>query len=158
MAKNQSADALLARAQKPAQPGVTPIHRAVYTYDIPGKLARETGFAALGFYKLTVEEEMAATRRARGDAMRLAMELSKQSLCAYTPFQEPAEEADEGEPEQEQRPVAALHVGQADGSVDTLWARLDPKLRTMAMAAYGDLHQPEEAAVDVFLKSRRVRA
>jgi len=123
----ESASALTERAKPKAQA------RPIYRYDIPSPLAA-AGVSKVGLVQLTSSEELQATKRARNDTHRLAYELAKQSLVE----------------------VNGDRVSSADGSVDTAWDQMPPKVRTLVMTAYGNLHAPEEADIDAFLKSQRV--
>lgn len=107
--------------------------RAHHVYDVPKNA--EAGFTSVTLVELTAEEELQATRRARGDVVRVAYELAKQCLVA----------------------VDGKHIGLEDGTVDEAWAKMGPKLRTLIMTAYAELHTPAESDAGNFLKSRRVR-
>jgi hypothetical protein len=58
-------------AQKPRQ-------RPVYQFEVPEQLAN--GVTSVGLVELSADEEIMATKRSRGDTMRLAYELAKQAL------------------------------------------------------------------------------
>ena len=105
-----------------------PIHR----FTIPEALAN--GIAEVGMVQLTSNEELRATKRARNDAHSMVYELAKQSLVE----------------------VNGAPVKEADGSADTAWASMQPKVRTLVMAAFGELHTPEEDDLKDFLKSQQV--
>jgi len=124
----ESAAALHERAKPAPKPT-----RPVYRYTIPVRL-QGAGVSEVGMVQLTSGEELQATKRARNDTHRLAYELAKQSLVE----------------------VNGEKVGAADGSADKAWDALDPKVRTLVMSAYGDLHAPEEDDLNAFRKSQRV--
>ncbi len=108
--------------------------RAVHRYTIPATLAQNGSPREVGLVQLTSGEELMATKRSRKDQFRLAYELAKQSLVE----------------------VDGQRVGAADGSVDTAWDKMPPKIRTLVITAFGDLHAPEDDEVSAFLKSQRV--
>jgi len=124
----ESATALHERAQAQAKPA-----RPVFRFTVPGSLQKE-GITEVGMVQLTSNEELQATKRARNDTHRLAYELAKQALVE----------------------IDGTRVTAADGSIDTAWERMHPKLRTLVMTAYGELHAPEKEDIDSFLKSQRV--
>jgi len=109
--------------------------RAVNTFDVPERIAAQAGVKSIGMVALTADEELVCFKRAKGENAKLAMEMSKTSLV----------EAD-GKP-----------LSQADGTVDTFWKNLHPKLRSLVMQAYAEIHAAEEEDTESFLKSRQVR-
>ncbi len=104
----------------------------VYTYDVGPSLHDE--IRSVGLVELTAEDEIAATRRARGDSIRLAFELGKQSL----------------------RYIDGKRVGLGDGSVDTQWERLGARLRNLVLQAFADINSAEDDQIATFRKSRKV--
>lgn len=107
--------------------------RQVYSYAVPPSLSG-LGVASVGLVELTAEEEMMATRRAHGDPVRLAFELSKESL----------------------RMIDGKSVGLANGSADSAWQSMHPKVRNLVVMAYGSLHAPRDDEQAAFLQSRQV--
>jgi hypothetical protein len=75
-----------------------------------------------------------ATRRARGDQIRLAFELVKSSLVA----------------------VDGADLKATDGSLDRVWDKLHPKARSFIMQAYGQIHAPKEEDTANFLESCQI--
>lgn len=108
--------------------------RPIFRFDVPEGLAKTTGIKKLGLHQLTASEELMATKRARNDTHRLAYELAKQALVEI-----------DGKP-----------ITLGDGSADTAWGDMHPKIRTLAVAAFGELHSPEEDEIAGFLKSQTV--
>lgn len=108
--------------------------RAKYTYAVPKHLAQHHGVSSVTLVELTAEEELLATNRARNDVARLAFELAKQSLVAL-----------------DGRPLSTV-----DGSLDSQWQKLHPKIRSLVMNAYGQLHQTNHEETAAFLQSRQV--
>lgn len=106
--------------------------RSVHRFKIPKKLAN--GITDIGMIQLNSEEELRATKRARNDTHRLAYELSQQALVE----------------------VNGQKVSEGDGTREKAWASMDPKVRTLVITAYGELHAPEADDIDDFLKSQRV--
>lgn len=109
--------------------------RVVYEYDVPAEYAGLREIKTIGLVELTAEEEMQATRRARGDGIRLAFELSKQSL----------------------HEVNGEKINHSDGSGDRLWNEMPPKVRNLVLRAYTELHSPDDEATMGFTASRRVK-
>ncbi len=106
--------------------------RTIYRYTVPAQMAKSAGVKQLGMVQLTTAEELRATKRARTDTHRLAYELTKQALVE----------------------VDGKTLSEADGSADKMWDALPPKLRNLALTAFGSLHTPEEDDIDSFLKSQ----
>ena len=111
-----------------------PIKRPTYVYRMPSGLAAETGVSEVALVELTAEEELLATKRARGDAIRLGFELAKESL----------------------RRVDRANLSTVDGTADIVWNRMPAKVRLLVVSAYGDIHGPKEGEAADFLKSRAV--
>jgi len=106
--------------------------RAKYKYKVPAGMVDDFGgIKSITIVELTAEEELLAAKRAHGDAMRLALELAKESL-RYVDDQE-------------------LNTG--DDSSDRAWARLGPKGRTMVLTAYSQTHTPKGEDVADFLST-----
>lgn len=115
---------------------------ALNEYEIPKSLlALGNGVTHLGLCELTVDDELTATKRARGDSVRLAFELVRES------FRSTGKRGTDGK-------IARTLLSSADGSMDKAWAALHPKLRQLVITAYGDLHNPREADAAGFLASR----
>lgn len=108
--------------------------RVVYEYDVPASIGGEE-IKSVGVVELSAEEELQATRRARGDAIRLAFELAKTSL----------------------HEVNGVKLNHADGSADKTWNDMPPKLRNLVLQAYTELHSPEDDAALVFKASRKIK-
>lgn len=108
--------------------------RVIHTFKIPETLASH-GVKEIGLVELTMEEELLATRRSRGDAVRLAYEYAKECL----------------------RVVDGKTVRTVDGSADKVWGALHPKVRQLVIRAYGVLHQPKMEEDSAFLESHEVR-
>jgi hypothetical protein len=109
--------------------------REVNVFDVPPDIALSSGISTVGLVTLTSDDELACWTRAKNSNAKLATELAKTSLV----------EAD-GKP---------LSLG--DGTVDSFWGGLDPKLRQLIMGAYTELHAASDEAQASFLKSRRVK-
>jgi hypothetical protein len=119
--------------------GLSPVSqkksRPVNVYDVPPKLAYATEVESVGMVTLTAEEELQAWKRSRGENARLATELAKASLAEAN----------------------GKSLSAADGSLDTFWSNLDPKLRQLILTAYADLHAASEEDQKSFLGSRKVK-
>lgn len=111
-------------------------HRAVYEYDLPPTIAKESGISKIGVVVLTGEEYELAIERTRGTPIRLATELPK--MCLWT--------------------VNGRRVTTADASTDQAWNKLGPKGRDLLTSAYGRLHSPTQDEATAFLQSQRVSA
>ncbi len=106
--------------------------RPIYRYTIPANIAN--GTKSVGLVLLTTDEELRATKRSHTDTHRLAYELSKQALVEV-----------DGKP-----------VNEGDGSIDTAWDAMSPKVRGLVLVAYASLHTPEDEETTSFLKSQQV--
>jgi hypothetical protein len=109
------------------------VQRAVYTYTIPTSIQCEC--RSFGMVEITSEEEIMAEKRAAGDRNKVPVELTKQAIV----------EAD-GKP---------MNTG--DGSVDALWAKLPPKVRTLMTTTYYKMHIPSEDETASFFGSVTAR-
>lgn len=106
--------------------------RTKYTYNVPP--TAEVATQTVTLVELTAEEEMMATRRARSDQIRLVFELVKASLIA----------------------IDGVELKSTDGSLDRVWDKLHPKVRSFIMQAYNQVHAPRDEDVTTFLASRQV--
>lgn len=124
----KSLDAQLMDAARPQS-------RTVYTYTMPAGLAQESGFQSIGMVELTGDEERNATKRVFNEPMRLAQELPIESV----------------------RTINGKPVSTADGSAESAWSKMPPKVRSLVTQAYGVLHQPKTSDVQSFLDSVKVQ-
>lgn len=108
--------------------------RVIHSFKIPESLA-SYGVKEIGLVELTMEEELLATRRSRGDAVRLAYEYAKECL----------------------RVVDGKTVRTIDGSADKVWSAMHPKVRQLVIRAYGLLHQPKAEEDSAFLESHEIK-
>ena len=108
--------------------------RPVYTFTFSKKLATAE-VKSVGLVQLTSDEEIMATKRAANNAANMAQNLVLQALTEIN-----------GKP-----------VTLTDGSTDTAWKKLSPKQRGLLLAAYAELHTPEDSDVEDFLKSQKVQ-
>lgn len=91
----------------------------------------------IGLSELTASDELLAIARAKnGSPMQIAHELAKQSIATVN-----------GKP-----------VSFADGTIDILWQKAKPSLRSMILSAYNKLNQPNEEDMDSFLSSMTMKA
>jgi hypothetical protein len=107
--------------------------RAKHIYTLPAKLAALSDVKSVTLVELTADEEIMAAKRARGDQVRLALELPKEAFRGMN-----------GKP-----------LSSSDGSVDKEWDRLHPVVRSCVMQAYNALHNPGQEDVTAFLQSRQ---
>lgn len=123
--------------------------RVLNKYKIPKKLLPLAGnLVGIGLVALTPDEEMMAAKRCGQVAIRLAWEQALESLRAIAVHGPPGPA---GEPT-----VVWKSVSTADGTADKVWGEMNPKIRTLAVTAFGDVHQPEGTDVEDFLASREV--
>ena len=116
--------------------------RVRYAYAIPANLVPQNkGVTHLGIYEITTGEELMATKRAGGNPIRLAYELSLEALRFVGT-------ADAN------GAVTWTPVNTGDGSADRAYAQLHPKVRNLLMSAYNELHSTKEEEVGSFLGSR----
>lgn len=109
--------------------------RALHEYKVPEKLGSRYGVRSIAVVELTGEEEILASKRAHDDRYRLANELAKQSLAQ----------------------VNGQRVSLSDGSTDRWWRQMGPKVRTLVIQAYADVHAPDEGDTSGFLASRETK-
>jgi hypothetical protein len=107
--------------------------RVVNLFEVPESIQATAGVAEIGMVTLTSDEELTCYKKAKGDSAKLATELAKTALV----------EAD------------GKKLSPGDGTVDTFWKDLDPKLRQLVLTAYADLHAAPEEDQESFLKSRK---
>ncbi len=115
--------------------GVVHAPRALHLFDVPKSIGEAIGVQQVGLVELTAEEELMATKRAQGDAFRLAYELAKEAL----------------------RSIDGRVLTAADGSTDVAWSKMGAKLRQLVMSAYNVLHSPKQEEQASFLGSRQVQ-
>src|SRR5262245_9239179 len=113
--------------------------REVYQYDVPLSCQEEVeGFGkleTLGLIRLTAEEEILAGKRSQNSNYKTAQELAKQ--CLYM--------------------VNGQRVSLASNA-DEVWNLLPPKIRTLIITAYVELHTPSDNESADFMKSCKVIA
>lgn len=115
---------------------VRPQGRVVFTYAIPAdlqKTSRGVVVTTIGVAELTPLDEIEAAKRSRGDTTRLAFELAMQSFAE----------------------VNGKAVSLSDGSAESNWTAIGPKLRNLVMTAYSEVNQAGGEAVVGFLASRK---
>lgn len=109
--------------------------RPLFVFQIPDNLLEEAdGIKSVGIIELRPREEMMASRRAQNDGARLAFELAREAL----------------------RRVNDRAVSTGDGSTDTVFDNLHPKIRTLIVTAYSSVNTPKDEQVATFLQSRQV--
>jgi hypothetical protein len=112
----------------------------VFEFSIPAK-AQSTvpglgKIESIGLAELTASDELLAIARAKnGSAMQIAHELAKQSIATAN----------------------GKAVSFADGTIDLLWQKAKPALRSMILSAYNKLNQPNEEEMDSFLNSMQMK-
>jgi hypothetical protein len=121
--------------------------RAIHVFVVPVKLRGFSKCDAIGLVELEVHEELAAAETSKGQApMAFAYELLKRAVRQKL--------NDNG------NGVMSVveTLSTTDASVDKWFYAAGPKLRSLAMQAYGAVHNNEEADTESFLKSQTVRA
>jgi len=122
-------------AEHPIEMGIPAAgDRTYYDYDIPPSL-QGTGVKKVSMVELTADEELMATKRIGTEITRLAFELTKESL----------------------RFVNGKPVATHDGTADTAWNRMPPKLRGILINEYSRIHNASQDEAMVFNQSRKVR-
>ena len=109
--------------------------RVVYSYDVPVTMRGAHGIESVGLHELTVNEEAMATKRAGGDPVRLAFELTKQSLAEIN-----------GQP-----------VSLADATADRAWKTMPAKLRNSIVTEFTKLHTPTDEEMSAFTGSMKIK-
>ena len=110
------------------------IKRPTYLYTVPTDLQRY-GIKTFALVELNAREEIMAAKRADNQPVRLAFELARESL----------------------REVDGVAVSTAEGTADSVFDSMHPKVRTLLITAYSDLHNPSDKETASFLKSREMR-
>ena|SRR5688572_9360027 len=111
--------------------------RIVHWFDVPRRLAQQTGVVRVGLVELSSGEELMATRRCRNDAIRLAIELPRESL----------------------RYVNDKRINTGDLSSEEFWDSTRQgmyQIRQLVLAAYAEVHNPPADETASFLASRRM--
>jgi hypothetical protein len=108
--------------------------RVMHIFTVPASLTKY-GVTELGIVELNAEEELAASKRAAGDQMRVGFELAKESI----------------------RSVNGKECNTNDGTADRAWSTMHPKVRMLCIAAYSDVHQPDATDRAAFMQSRQVQ-
>lgn len=113
--------------------------RVVFEYDLPLELVEvSSGIASVGIAELTADEELQASRRTRGDSLRLTFELARESLVTVALAN-----------------GARQRVSLVDGTADTAWNKLHPKARQLVAQAYVEVNNPTQDQAASFRESRR---
>lgn len=108
-------------------------NRVVFEFPVPKKYRNEVVNESVGMVKLRAAEEELASRKARNDSTKLAYELVKASIYE----------------------VDGKKLSKGDAEEETFWSNCDPKLRQLLLAAYAELHTPEDEDAENFLKGMR---
>jgi hypothetical protein len=108
-------------------------NREIHTFTIPPPL--QNGIKTVGLVELTAEEELNATKRAQGDGLRLAYEMTKISLVE----------------------IDGKTLVRSEGDTDAAFERMHPKVRSLVVSAFNSLHAPDDKETLDFLKSRSSR-
>lgn len=108
-------------------------NRTIHHFDMPEQY--HSWAKQVGFVELTAQEELQAGKRAKQDPLRLMFELVKASLVE----------------------VDGAKVSIANQSADQKIDTCPAQARSLLMAAYNSIHQPDEDEQQTFLKSRRTR-
>lgn len=108
--------------------------RAKHVFTVPPSL-HSYGIQTMTFVALRADEEILATKRAGTDIVRVGFELAKESLRAVN-----------------DKPVST-----SNGTADTAWNEMDPKVRNLALLAYQSIHTASDVAASDFLKSAQVQ-
>src|SRR5581483_8581559 len=111
--------------------------QVTYTFDVPDDMGEKV--TQLEMKMLKLDEEQQAHKRATGDNLKAAHELTKASLV--------------GVKEGEEYKKLSL----ADGSIDTWWKEASAPLRQLAAAAYLEVNQPKEEQSKAFLATKKVK-
>jgi hypothetical protein len=118
-------------------------NRPIYRYKVPASLKDIAGgVVELGFKELNPDEELMATKRCGNQPIRLAFEQARESLCEFG--------------QQGPNGIVRTAVRTGDGTSDRLWMKMHPKLRTLCITAYAELHNPKDSEAADFLESREV--
>jgi len=107
--------------------------RPVHVYKVP--MGVDPSIESVGLVEITSDEELMAEKLAHGDRGRIPIELAKSMISE----------------------IDGKRVSQADGSVDSAWERMTPKMRNLITSAYVRLHIPQKEETDSFFASLEVK-
>lgn len=110
------------------------VKRAIYRFDVPESL-RRYGIQQMGLVELNAREEIMAAKRAGNQPLQLAFELARECL----------------------REIDKVPVSTGDGTADSVFDNMHPKIRTLLVSAYSELHNPSDVDTTAFLASREMR-
>lgn len=113
-----------------AKLGSSNLDRLVHRFKVPKSIPGEV--REIGLVEITADEELKAEGRCRGAPDKRPSELAKAAIVE----------------------VNGESVGLADGSVDAVWVKLHPKLRTLIATAWVRLHLASDEEVEGFFASR----
>jgi hypothetical protein len=108
--------------------------QATYTYTLPARVAKASGYKSVTIAALTVEDEQLALKRCHNEPLRIANECAKQSLKA----------------------IDGRAVSDVDASIDRVWEQLGAIGRRLIVHAYAQLNQPQENEYGDFMKGQVV--
>lgn len=109
--------------------------RIVYYYTIPASASHGEP-RRVGLVELTAKEELLAAKRSHNEGAKLAYEMAKLSLVD----------------------IDGKRMSTTDGSADTEWDSMPPKMRNLVIQAFADLHSPKDDDTAVFLSTRQAQA
>lgn len=92
--------------------------RPIYIFRVPQPLSDQIQITSFGIVELTASEEVLAAKKAASDAVKLSIELVKESLRLVN-----------------DEPTSTL-----DGTIDARWETMHPKARQLAINAYSKIH------------------
>lgn len=108
-----------------------------YQFTVPPALQKREGgleIKTITIRELSPDDELQATQRAKGDAIRLAFELALQSLCQ----------------------VNGTAVSLVDGTSERMWRAIGPQLRNLVVSAYSSQFMATQDDAALFLSSRKL--
>jgi len=112
--------------------------RLLHSFKVPaslkGGLTGKMEFTSVGLVELNGHEEAMAAKRLTGGTVTLAWELAKESL----------------------RSINGQPVSTCEGTADTAWNEMHPKLRSLVMNKHNELHNPSKEESEAFLASAEV--
>jgi len=110
------------------------LDRVVHVFDIPPKYQTDNGITSFGLVELTAKEDLKAKRRYKGDIFKLQDELIKMSFYEFND-----KKISPAEPHR----------------IESFWNNMPNRLRTMVIACYQKINEPDEEDLESFLGSGR---
>ncbi len=108
------------------------------TFTFPERIQTDLGYLSVTVRELKASSEARALARAGNDGAKLITELVKESVVCATELD-----------------GTVARISTADETIEIFMDRLGPKGRTVLMAAYSNVNQPQQDEIADFLQSAK---